>query len=98
MTKQKSFKFRFSWLLHLLLFMIVQAIFIIFDGEKLWIIFNLNDMGEEAVSNFHWLFDWFQIYSSKNLNYVTVVWIAALVLHGIESIIGKFTRKYNTTM
>lgn len=81
--------------MHLLLFMIVQTIFIIFDGAKLWIIFNLNDMGEEAVSNFHWLFDWFQIYSSKNLNYVTVVWIAALVLHGIESIIGKLTQKYN---
>lgn len=95
MTEQKSSKYRFAWLIHLLVFVMAQVIFTFFDGAKVWMIFNLNDMGKKGVAYFDWLFGSFQVYDSEQLNFVTVVWIIALVLHGIETIIGKLTRKYN---
>lgn len=95
MTKQKTYKFRFTWLLHLLLFVIVQIIFSLTDGAKIWIIFNLNDLGEKFVATFDWLFNSFQLYDSKQLNYVTVVWIGALLLHGVETIMSKCSGKHS---
>ena len=95
MTEQKSSKYRFAWLIHLLVFVMAQVIFTLFDGAKIWMIFNLNDVGKKALEYVDWLFGFFQVYESEQLNFVTVVWLGALILHGAETIIGKVTRKYN---
>jgi len=92
-TEQKPSKWRFSWFMHLLLFVFFQSIFSIFDESKVWVIFNLNKRGEQVVSSLHLLFDKFQMYNSEQLNYVTVVWIGFLILHGVICIIRKLSRK-----
>lgn len=83
MSQEKSSKYRFSWWNHLLLFIVVQVIFILFDGSKIWMIFNLNKLGERFASNLDWVFGWFQFYKSEQLNFFTVTWIGILMIHGI---------------
>ncbi|WP_055105646.1 YfzA family protein [Paenibacillus ihumii] len=93
MEEQTTLKWRFSWLVHFLLFVCFQVIFIVFDESKIWMIFKLNSTGERVVSSLHQLFDKFQLYNTEQLNYVTVVWIGILTLHGLIRIIEKLSRK-----
>lgn len=90
---------RYSWFVHLAIFIVSQALFILFDGSRVWEIFDLNDRGKWVVSKLNWLFENFRIHESEGLNYITVIWIIALVLHGIESlsvIYKRITYKPNT--
>ncbi|NBJ70294.1 MULTISPECIES: hypothetical protein [Clostridia] len=85
---------RYSWFVHLFIFIVSQVLFILFDGSKIWMIFHLNDYGKWAVSELHWLFETFRIHEREGLNYVTVVWMGALILHGIACI--KNSRKHQS--
>ncbi|MFD1435547.1 YfzA family protein [Kroppenstedtia eburnea] len=81
------------WLLHLSIFAIFQLLFILFDGSRMWIIFNLNDNGEKMVSLLRPLFDGIQFYASEQLNYVTVVWGIVVVVHGVVSLVEWMQNK-----
>ncbi|MFD1206194.1 YfzA family protein [Sporosarcina contaminans] len=76
-----------KWLLHLTVFSIFQIIFMLTDGSPFWSFLNPNKVGEMLQDNFKPFFDQIQIYSSTHLNYVTVVWGTAVVVHGVISIV-----------
>lgn len=90
---QKQSKWRFSWWMHLVLFASFQVVFMLFDGSEIWIVLGMNELGEWFISEFHVLFDWFQLYHTEQLNYVTVVWGGALIIHGAGCALEKLLRK-----
>lgn len=92
---KKPSKWRFTWLMNLLLFAFFQIVFILFDGSKIWIILGLNKKGEWVVSKLHMLFDKFPMYHTEQLNYFTFVWIVILILHGIVCTFEKLSQKFN---
>lgn len=93
MTEKVSSKKRYEWFVHILVFTVVQGIFLIFDGYEGWHIFYLNDMGKRVVHRLTPLTENFRIYESTALNTVTVIWGIWLVLHGVVCMIKNFRDK-----
>ncbi|SHH89876.1 hypothetical protein [Virgibacillus chiguensis] len=96
--KEKIIQFlkRFGWYIHFLIFLLFQVLFQLFAESNVWVIFNLNDYGKWAVSEFYWLVETFHIHQREELNYVTVVWGIAFILHGGTCLMNKYVRKNHT--
>ncbi|AEP00038.1 MULTISPECIES: YfzA family protein [Heyndrickxia] len=87
----KATKKRHGWYIHLLIFVIAQFVFFIFDNVSGWKnIFNLNDYGKWAVSALSPIYDWIPIYKSPQFNLIFVIWGAILI---IDCLIRMFPKR-----
>ncbi|WP_060204944.1 hypothetical protein [Sporosarcina koreensis] len=71
-----------GWPIHFIIFVAFQIMFILFDGSRIWAIFNVNNLGMRLIESVHPFFDRFQPYTSEQLNFVTAVWGIVVVGHG----------------
>ncbi|WP_051359382.1 YfzA family protein [Paucisalibacillus globulus] len=78
----------YGWYIHLLTFVIVQVLFFVFDDVTGWKnIFNLNDVGEWAISKLSPIWEWFHVYNKPQFNLITVIWGLILIIDGFLRII-----------
>ncbi|AVD57090.1 MULTISPECIES: YfzA family protein [Heyndrickxia] len=83
-------KKRYGWYIHLLIFVLAQLVFFIFDNVSASKnIFNLNDYGKWSVSAISPIYDWLQIYKSPQFNLIFVIWGAILIIDGLIRMLPK---------
>lgn len=87
---------KFGWLIHLVIFLIIQFVFFRLDGYSGWHIFRLNPQGEWAVDKLSPLVEWFQLYEYEYFNLVTVGWGVVLIIDILASLYSYRAGKKGT--
>ncbi|MUK87759.1 hypothetical protein GMD78_05000 [Ornithinibacillus sp. L9] len=87
MKIRKTFR---GLIIHIIIFVVAQLAFLLFDGYTGWHIFNLNPGGEWVVVNLNLLTQYVQLYDSQQLNGVTALWGLFLFIHGLVTVASHF--------
>jgi len=72
-----------GWLIHLLIFILVQGFFMLTDSWKMWAFIYFNDGGKSVVLIMNTYLGNILLYTTDLFNLITIVWGIILIVSGV---------------